>query len=1017
MARSSRRSVALAPVFVVLVAILLPATSAAATSDQRDTFSSAAATSSDAETAAAAPTGPAPRTRPRTIRISETAEGVAAPFSSRPAISGDGRYVAFDSDSPLLAPSRSAWLAVFVGDVETGEIVNVSIASDGTSANGSTFYAAISRDGRFVAYKSHATNLVSGDTNKNGDFFVHDRDADGDAIFDEPGAISTERVTVATDGTQVGEGDQHRVMGRPSISRDGRYVIFASRSAALVPGDTNQASDVFVRDRIAGTTERVSLAAAGGEGDSDSFAAGGDACKSCDPDDGANGPAISDDGRYVSFTSKSTNLVPGDTNGLHDVFVRDRERHTTVRVSVATDGTEMRGKRTVAGAGLSSGSGAMDGMISADGRYVTFESNSQGLVPVDQLYQNRTLDLDIFVHDRDVDGDGIYDEAGGVATRRVNVSSTGAETNDPDSRRAVISPDGRHIAFFSLASNLVDNDTNGCGTSFATKCWDVFIHDIGLGWTERVSVAYDGSEGNELSLWPSISDGARYVTFMSFAKNLLEEQEPLTLNSLVFVRDRGPAAGVGDAALVLDEDQAFVRVAGWTTFHGARLAEARDPAGDVDPVADMHGGDLTGASVAYRPALDDLLIQMNVHDLPVDSSLVVPLGGSGATVYGFEFGSDGRTYEVRATAPQYQAANGMPKSTNHWSEAAIGDALSTAAPAFELYDCSSICERIATLSGSYGTTGDEVWVSVPLQAIGAQEGDPLTALGAFTATGGAVPHDEIVLGDVQIPLRRLDVGIAPAGSSERDVVFSDASGRLDATSRFDLLLETSDLQSGDYEVWIRGCLGNVCGSLRRSFVMDPDPAPSTTLRFTERSETTGQYSDVASVEAQLIDGQGRPVDQAPLIFELLRGEGTDTVMATTGQEGVAAAELLLTQPPGSYRLSVRYMGDERIGGPSEASTTFVIAREDTAVTLVIEGRGVGSDLVARLSDKDHDATGIAGRTVAFFADGEAIGSSTTEADGVVRLQVPPRYRGARHRFEAIFSGDAFYESAAAETAS
>ena len=161
-------------------------------------------------------------------------------------------------------------------------------------------------------------------------------------------AQATERVSVATDGT---EGNSSSFS--PSISKDGRFVAFASDASNLVPGDTNTRTDVFVRDRQMHTTERVSVASDGSEGFGPS-----------------SSPSISADGRFVAFQSDATNLVPGDGNETMDIFVRDRQKGTTERVSVASDGKE----------GLGSSSFAS---ISADGRCVAFASDATNLIPVD----------------------------------------------------------------------------------------------------------------------------------------------------------------------------------------------------------------------------------------------------------------------------------------------------------------------------------------------------------------------------------------------------------------------------------------------------------------------------------------------------------------------------------------------------------------------------------------------------------------------------------------------------------
>ncbi|MGZ4664922.1 MAG: TolB family protein, partial [Frankiaceae bacterium] len=149
------------------------------------------------------------------------------------------------------------------------------------------------------------------------------------------------------------------------VSANGRYVAFISGAANLVPGDTNTESDVFVRDRRAGTTTRVSVSNTGAQANGYSYEV-----------------AVSANGRYVAFDSNATNLVPGDTNDAQDVFVRDRRAGTTTRVSVSNSGAQGNG-------------GSGDPAVSANGRYVAFNSFATNLVPGD------TNDArDVFVRDR-----------------------------------------------------------------------------------------------------------------------------------------------------------------------------------------------------------------------------------------------------------------------------------------------------------------------------------------------------------------------------------------------------------------------------------------------------------------------------------------------------------------------------------------------------------------------------------------------------------------------------------------
>ncbi|MFO8008731.1 MAG: tectonin domain-containing protein [Candidatus Brocadiia bacterium] len=319
--------------------------------------------------------------------------------SWEPALSEDGRYVAFHSSATnLVSGDTNAEPDIFVYDRQLDTIERVSVASDGTEANGGSYAPAITPDGRYVAFYSGATNLVASDTNGQTDVFVYDRDTD-----------TVERVSLATDGTQGDQGSW-----QPAISSDGRYVAFESNATNLVTDDTNAERDIFVYDRDTDSIERVSLSSGGDEGDDQSWKAD-----------------LSADGRYVAFESRATNLVAGDTNAKPDVFVYDRNLDTIERVSVSSGGTEGDGNSTAPA-------------ISADGRYVTFDSTSTNLVSGDT-----NAAADVFVYDRDTD-----------TTERVSLATDGTE-GDGGSWEPAISAGGRFVAFYSYAANLVSDDTNG----------------------------------------------------------------------------------------------------------------------------------------------------------------------------------------------------------------------------------------------------------------------------------------------------------------------------------------------------------------------------------------------------------------------------------------------------------------------------------------------------------------------------------------------------------------------------
>jgi Tol biopolymer transport system component len=363
-------------------------------------------------------------------------------------------------------------VALLAGAARAGVTERVSVSSSGEQGNNWSYGFSISADGRFVTFDSGASNLVPGDTNGAWDAFVRDRLTG-----------TTERVSVSTAGVQGNGGS-----GMPSISADGRFVAFASGASNLVPGDTNGECDVFVRDRLTGKTELVSVSSAGEQGN-----------------DGSDEPSISADGGFVAFQSYASNLVPDDTSGYyHDIFVRDRLTGTTERVSVSSAGEQANWDSEWP-------------CISADGRFVGFDSEASNLVPGDTNGHS-----DAFVRDR-LTGQ----------TERVSVSSAGEQGN-ATSGLASVSADERFVAFASVASNLVPGDTNA-GTYPATG-WDVFVRDRLIGTTERVSVSSAGQQVTGDSAWPSISADGRFVAFYSYASTLV----PGDTNGQpdIFVRDR-----------------------------------------------------------------------------------------------------------------------------------------------------------------------------------------------------------------------------------------------------------------------------------------------------------------------------------------------------------------------------------------------------------------------------------------------------------------------------------------------
>lgn len=338
------------------------------------------------------------------------AQGFGSTFS--PAISADGRLVAFDgTDSGLVANDTNFHRDIFIHDRQTGVTTRISLSAAGDQANGDSFDASISADGRFVAFQSAANNLVAGDTNGFNDIFVVDRQTS-----------TVSRVSVDSSGGQS-NGDSGTGFG-PRISADGRFVAFNSGATNLVAGDTNGRADIFVHDRQSGATTRVSVDSAGVQGNGQS----GKGAK----------PSISANGRFVVFESVATNLVAGDTNNFQDVFLHDQQTATTTRISVSSASAQANHASSFSS-------------ISDDGKFVVFDSIASNLVAGDN---NGTWD--VFV--RDV--------AAGT-TRRVSRALDGSEANGSNGG-GTISPNGRFIVFASSATNLVAGDTNGQNDVFLT---------------------------------------------------------------------------------------------------------------------------------------------------------------------------------------------------------------------------------------------------------------------------------------------------------------------------------------------------------------------------------------------------------------------------------------------------------------------------------------------------------------------------------------------------------------------
>ena len=388
--------------------------------------------------------------------ISRNAFGaVGSNASDTASVSGDGRRVAFVSKAiNLVRPDANGTARdIFVFERRTHKVSLVSVSSAGVQGNGETFTGTISEDGQSVAFESAASNLVPDDTNQQVDVFVRDLTHG-----------TTERVGLTSDGRQIQKG-----ANIAAISATGRFVVFSATGNGVVPGDTNTAPDVFVRDRQTGTTTLVSATPSG-------QAAAGQSV----------GIGVSADGRYVVFTSFASDIVPGDTNRRQDAFLRDMASRTTTRLSVGQGGVQADG-------------GGSATAISSDGRHILFTAEAT------LLSGGRSRRTAAFMRDR-VTG----------TTVNASLNSKGYDSNQ-GIVQAAMSPNGRFVAFDSTSTDVVPGDANGKN--------DVFLRDLKTGTTERVSLTASGGEARGSSLLAfnhgsPVSRDGRIVVFDSSADNL-----------------------------------------------------------------------------------------------------------------------------------------------------------------------------------------------------------------------------------------------------------------------------------------------------------------------------------------------------------------------------------------------------------------------------------------------------------------------------------------------------------------
>jgi Tol biopolymer transport system component len=410
----------------------------------------------------------APLIAQTTERVSFThlgLESTGPSFSST--LSADGNSFAFLGDGADWVPNdNNGQRDAFVRNIQTGVVTRVSVSSAGVEGDGYTSEVVISADGKWVAFISESNNIVPGDPLWYRDVFLH-----------ELSSGLTTRVSVDAFGV-AGDASSEGV----AISADGRYLVFHSKATNLVPGDTNGVKDVFLYDRIAGSIERISNGLLGMEADGLS-----------------EEPNIGLDGRFITYTSRATNLVANDTDGLPNAFLLDRLSGETTFISVSSTGVLGDGEA---------------GPISADARFVVFRSGASNLIP------GGSVGSQVFLRDLQLG-----------ETTLVSKDSNGVHSIGID-LEPWVSTSGRFVMFQSWADNLVVGDNNDRP--------DVFLHDRETELTTMIDVNNLGGFANNGSYKPTISSNGRYILFDSRGSNLVPNDTNGRLD--VFLRDLAETA-------------------------------------------------------------------------------------------------------------------------------------------------------------------------------------------------------------------------------------------------------------------------------------------------------------------------------------------------------------------------------------------------------------------------------------------------------------------------------------------
>jgi Tol biopolymer transport system component len=382
-------------------------------------------------------------------------------FATTAAITTDERFVVFSSEATnLVAGDRNDASDIFMRDRWMGQTIRISVDNNGVEGNAASAQPVISANGQFIAFSSKATNFVAGETNTVADIFIYD----------------TQTKQLRGMNPLDSNGDSLN----PSISADGRWVVFESTASNLVANDTNKASDIFLFDSKTNQLTRISVNDGGAQGNGNSIH-----------------PMIAANGGVVVFESEATNLVSGDTNNSSDIFLYDLTTRTTQRISQATSQADK---------------GSYYPAVAAEGKIIAFESEATNLVTGDTNGFS-----DIFIHD--------------LTTGQLQrISNANGEPINAASYYPSISATGRFIAFTTAATNLIGGNPNAL--------FDIVKYDRITQQFERLNVNAEGAQADFQSFKQpiSLSWNGTYAVFTSNATNAVYGDDNLSLD--VFVHQR-----------------------------------------------------------------------------------------------------------------------------------------------------------------------------------------------------------------------------------------------------------------------------------------------------------------------------------------------------------------------------------------------------------------------------------------------------------------------------------------------